>query len=168
MQNDQVEVDLIDISEKGDSMYVSKENPVIQEVRSYESNLDRAYKENRIGYKRYIKNFIPTKHLITRWFNILNEEIFNNEIYPFHEIEIKRKQGCHAEHIPFEEHDGKIYAVLSISDRFINKNEFLFTLAHEMVHQWQWMNLYKSDHGESFWKWKSRLAKFEIPLGVSI
>ena len=78
MQNDQVEVDLIDISEKGDSMYVSKENPVIQEVRSYESNLDRAYKENRIGYKRYIKNFIPTKHLITRWFNILNEEIFNN------------------------------------------------------------------------------------------
>ena len=65
MQKDQVEVDLTDISEKGDSMYVSKENPVIQEVRSYESNLDRAYKENRIGYKRYIKNFIPTKHLNT-------------------------------------------------------------------------------------------------------
>jgi len=37
-----------------------------------------------------------------------------------------------------------------------------------MVHQWQWMHLYRSDHGESFWKWKNRLSKFEIPLGVSV
>ncbi len=36
-------------------MYVSKENPVIQEVRSYETNLDRAYKENK-----KIKTFHPT------------------------------------------------------------------------------------------------------------
>jgi len=144
-------------------MYVSVENPVTQEIRNYETNFNIAYKVNK-----KIKTFFPTKHLITRWFNILNEEVFKNEIYPFHEIEIIQKKGCHAEHIPFEEHDGKIYAILSIADRFINKNEFLFTLAHEMVHQWQWMHLYRSDHGESFWKWKSRLAKFEIPLGVSI
>ena len=149
-------------------MYVSKENPVIQEVRSYETNLGRAYRENKIGEHRYTKTFFPTKHLITRWFNIFNQEIFRDEIHPFHEIEIKQKKGCHAEHIPFEEHCGKIYAVLSISDRFINKNEFLFVLAHEMVHQWQWMHLHTSNHGESFWKWKNRLAKFEIPLGVSI
>ena len=144
-------------------MYVSVENPVTQEIRNYETNFNIAYKVNK-----KIKTFFPTKHLITRWFNILNEEVFKNEIYPFHEIEIIQKKGCHAEHIPFEEHDGKVYAILSIADRFINKNEFLFTLAHEMVHQWQWMHLYRSDHGESFWKWKSRLAKFEIPLGVSI
>ena len=149
-------------------MYVSKENPVIQEVRSYETNLSRAYKENKIGTKRYLKTFYPTKHLITRWFNILNEEIFNNKIYPFHEIEIIQKKGCHAEHIPFEEEGGKMYGVLSIADRFINKNEFLFTLAHEMVHQWQWMEFGRTSHGESFWKWKNRFAKFEIPLGESI
>ena len=71
-------------------MYVSKENPVIQEVRSYETNLSRAYRENKL------KTFFPTKHLITRWFNIFNQEIFRNEIYPFHEIEIKQKKGCHA------------------------------------------------------------------------
>jgi hypothetical protein len=99
---------------------------------------------------------------------VFNEEIFNNTIYPFYDIEIIQKKGCHAEHIPFEEHDGKIYAILSIADRFINKNEFLFTLAHEMVHQWQWMHLYRSDHGQSFWKWKNRLAQFEIPLGEGI
>ena len=144
-------------------MYISKENPVIQAVRSYETNMNRAYKENK-----KIKTFFPTKHLITRWFNILNKEIFNNKIHPFHEIEIKRKQGCHAEHIPYEEIDGKVYGVLSISDRFINKNEFLYTLAHEMIHQWQWMTLNKTSHGKSFWKWKNKLAQFEIPLGESI
>ena len=30
-------------------MYVSKENPIVQEVRSYETNLGRAYKKNKIG-----------------------------------------------------------------------------------------------------------------------
>ncbi len=149
-------------------MYVSKENHIVQEVRSSETSMRRAYKENKIGKRRYSKTFFPTKHLITRWFNIFNQEIFKDEIYPFYDVEIIQKKGCHAEHIPFEEYNGKVYGILSIADRFINKNEFLFTLAHEMVHQWQWMHLYRSDHGESFWRWKSRLAKFEIPLGVSI
>ncbi len=149
-------------------MYISKSNPVIQAVRGDETNLSRAYKENKIGEERYLKTFYPTKHLITRWFNILNEEIFDNRVNPFYDIEILQKKGCHAEHIPYEEEGGKVYGVLSIADRFINKNEFLFTLAHEMVHQWQWMTLNRTNHGESFFKWKNKFAQFEIPLGVSI
>ncbi|SVC83378.1 uncharacterized protein METZ01_LOCUS336232, partial [marine metagenome] len=39
-------------------VYVSKENPIVQEVRSYES-IARAYKENKIGHKRYLKTFYP-------------------------------------------------------------------------------------------------------------
>ncbi len=149
-------------------VYISKSNPVIQAVRSSESNFARAYKENKISKKYYSKTFYPTKHLITRWFNILNEEIFNNQVHPFYDIEILQKKGCHAEHIPYEEEGEKVYGVLSIADRFINRNEFLFTLAHEMVHQWQWMTLNRTDHGESFFKWKNKFAQFEIPLGVSI
>ena len=149
-------------------VYISKSNPVVQAVRSSESNLARAYKENKISKKYYSKTFYPTKHLITRWFNILNEEIFNNQVHPFYDIEILQKKGCHAEHIPYEEEGEKVYGVLSIADRFINRNEFLFTLAHEMVHQWQWMTLNRTDHGESFFKWKNKLAQFEIPLGESI
>ena len=132
-------------------MYISKDNYIIQEIRNQTQN-----------------EFIPTKSVITRWFNIFNEEIFNGKINPFHEIEIKRKQGCHAEHIALEEDNVYMYVVLSMNERFNDKNEFLFTLAHEMVHQWQWMYLDRTDHGQSFWKWKSRLAKFEIPLGESI
>ena len=40
-------------------MYVSKENPVIKEIRNYETNLNLAYKKNKIGEKRYLKNFFP-------------------------------------------------------------------------------------------------------------
>jgi hypothetical protein len=149
-------------------VYISKSNPVVQAVRSSESNFARAYKENKISKKYYYKTFYPTKHLITRWFNILNEEIFNNQVHPFYDIEILQKKGCHAEHIPYEEEGEKVFGVLSIADRFINRNEFLFTLAHEMVHQWQWMTLNRTDHGESFFKWKNKFAQFEIPLGVSI
>jgi hypothetical protein len=132
-------------------VYIPKDNHIIQEIRKQTQEI-----------------FIPTRTIITRWFNILNEEIFNNTIHPFYEIEIKRKQGCHAEHIPLEDGCGNIYATLSINENFINKNEFLYTLAHEMIHQWQWMELNQSDHGKTFWKWKSKLAQFEIPLGVSI
>ena len=78
-------------------VYISKSNPVVQAVRSSESNLARAYKENKISKKYYSKTFYPTKHLITRWFNILNEEIFNNQVHPFYDIEILQKKGCHAD-----------------------------------------------------------------------
>ena len=131
-------------------MYISKDNYIIQEIRNQTQN-----------------EFIPTKSVITRWFNIFNEEIFNGKINPFYDVEIKRKLGCHAEHIALEEDNGYMYGVLSMNERFNDKNEFLFTLAHEMVHQWQWMYLDRTDHGQSFWKWKSRLAQFEIPLGES-
>jgi hypothetical protein len=132
-------------------VYISKDNYIIKEIR-----------------KQTQGEFKPSKNMITRWFNILNEEIFNNIIHPFHDIEIKRKQGCHAEHIPFEDGYGTIYAMLSINKKFNDKNEFLYTLAHEMIHQWQWMQLGRTSHGNSFWKWKNKLAQFEIPLGESI
>ena len=57
-------------------MYISKDNYIIQEIRNQTQS-----------------EFIPTKSVITRWFNIFNEEIFDDKINPFHEIEIKRNQG---------------------------------------------------------------------------
>ena len=133
-------------------MYIKKDNIVI-----------RAIREN----KNHYKPFVPSKHLITRWTNILNEEVFNNIIYPFYDISIKRLHDCHAEHIGWT-HGDLVYGELSIDCYFYNKTEFIYTLAHEMIHQWQWMQLNKTDHGRSFMKWKTKLHKFEIPLGVSI
>jgi len=133
-------------------MYIKKDNIVIRTVR-----------EN----KKYKKIYIPSKHAITRWTNILNEEIFNNKIHPFKDIEIRRRHGCHAEHIGIDaEHF--VYGELSINNSFWNKSEFLYTLAHEMIHQWQWMEINKTNHGRTFMKWKNKLNRFEIPLGVSI
>ena len=133
-------------------MYIKKDNIVIRTIR-----------EN----KNKRKSFVPSKHLITRWTNILNEEIFNNIIHPFHDITIKRKYDCHAEHIGWE-HGEYVFGELSMDNKFLNKTYFIYTLAHEMIHQWQWMHLNKTDHGKTFMKWKSKLNQFEIPLGVYI
>ena len=51
---------------------------------------------------------------------------------------------------------------------FWNKSEFIYTIAHEMIHQWQWMNFHKTNHGRTFMKWKDKLRKFDIPLGVEV
>ena len=133
-------------------MYIKKDNIVIQAVRED---------------KNHYKPFVPSKHLITRWTNILNEENFNNVIPPSYDISIKRLHDCHAEHIGWT-HGDLIYGELKIDCYFYNKSEFIYTLAHEMIHQWQWMEMNKTDHGKSFMKWKNKLEKFEIPLGVSI
>ena len=133
-------------------MYIKKDNIVIRTVRKH---------------KGKHQPFVPSRHLITRWTNILNEEIFNNKIHPFHDISIQRKRDCHAEHIGWT-YGELVYGELQMDCCFYNKSEFIYTLAHEMIHQWQWMHLNKTDHGRSFMKWKSKLNKFEIPLGVSI
>lgn len=133
-------------------MYIPKDNVVIKTIR--------ANKEK----KEY---FEPTKYLITRWTNILNVEIFDNKIHPFKDIEIRRRHGCHAEHIGID-NGNYLFGVLSMNHLFLNKAYFIYTIAHEMVHQWQWMQLNRTDHGKSFMKWKSKLNKFEIPLGVYI
>ena len=133
-------------------MYIRKDNIIVRTIR-----------EN----KKHKKIFIPSKHGITRWTNILNEEIFNNKIHPFKYIEIRRRHGCHAEHIGWDAGQF-VYGELSMNNSFYNKTEFIYTLAHEMIHQWQWMNFHKTNHGKSFMKWKNKLKKFEIPLGVSI
>ena len=133
-------------------MYIRKDNIVIRTIRE---NMNKH------------KTFIPTKYLITRWTNILNEEIFNNIIHPFYDIKISKKHDCYAEHIGWM-HGEYVFGELSMDNKFINKSYFIYTLAHEMIHQWQWMHLNKTDHGRSFMKWKNKLNKFEIPLGVSI
>ena len=49
-------------------MYIRKDNIILKTIR-----------EN----KKHKKIYIPSKHAVTRWTNILNEEIFNNKIHPF-------------------------------------------------------------------------------------
>ena len=133
-------------------MYIKKDNIVIKTIRSHINKCEPIY---------------PSKHLVTRWMNILNEEIFNNSLYQFNTIEIKRKHDCHAEYTGRCK-NGYFFGELSISSSFMNKGYFIYTLAHEMIHQWQWMETGKVDHGQTFMKWQKRLEKFEIPLGVSI
>lgn len=47
-----------------------------------------------------------------------------------------------------------------------NAKKFINTLAHEMVHQYEWEQQGTMSHGKTFFAWEERLREYGIPLGV--
>ena len=70
---------------------------------------------------------------------------------------------------------------IDLMDKWISPQWFCTTLAHEMVHQWQWdvyrwhhlahlgRDMYTDSgaHGPSFYAWKEPMAEWGIPLKIS-
>jgi predicted SprT family Zn-dependent metalloprotease len=131
-------------------MYVSKKNHIIRRVR--ENVAINGYETNNAD--------------INVWFKILNKDVFKSKLKRFHLIYIEKTRGTSGGCIyEFEEDTDRYLASLQMNPTYVNFNDFLFTLAHEMVHSYEWtvQNVVPC-HGKNFWKWKSRLAKFEIIL----
>lgn len=61
-----------------------------------------------------------------------------------------------------DENTGEI--TICINKDFLSKRLFVYTMAHEMVHQWEWVNNRKMTHGNEFFKWREALKKFNIIL----
>lgn len=114
------------------------------------------------------KEYRPTKHAITRWFNVINREIFDNGLAPFDVIEIKRLQTNWAMTISFYDHDGDVSGCdLQFRYKFPNFRVFLITLAHEMVHKFQWEELGIVNHGPTFYAWRPTFAKHGLSLSLT-
>lgn len=104
-------------------------------------------------------NFIVTPALVLYWWNYLNDAVFNGELIPPHEIVCKR----------FHSRDGwcqpmsKLGLVrMGINSEMYDRKHFLETLAHEMVHQWEWHSGNWKDkpiHGKFFTQWKKPLKQ---------
>lgn len=56
---------------------------------------------------------------------------------------------------------------IKLNKRFVSKRLFIDTLAHEMVHQWEWLNNETMTHGSQFFQWRRELAKYNIKLSRS-
>lgn len=106
--------------------------------------------------------YAPTIGEAKLWFRIINREVFNGEVQEFDEIEIRRRHGCWGEcegrHRPHK------HCRLSLNHHMLSKKHFITVLAHEMVHNWEWMNFDRMTHGERFLQWKPRMVKFGIVL----
>jgi hypothetical protein len=51
-----------------------------------------------------------------------------------------------------------------VLESFLSRRLFINTMAHEMVHQWEWLVNENMTHGPQFFQWREQLAKFNITL----
>jgi hypothetical protein len=128
-----------------------------------------------IGLQKKL-SYRPTKREVKKLYNIINEEIFNNELPPA-SLEIKSHcRGywgmCMAQ--GFNPKKKSSQCKIRLTDRWYCKQWLIDTLAHEMVHQYQW-DIYSKErdkegkepimsHGPSFHKFRKQLAEYGIVL----
>ena len=128
-----------------------------------------------IGLQKKL-SYRPTKREVKKLYNIINEEIFNNELPPAH-LEVKshcRGYWGLCMSTGFNPKKKSSQCKIRLSDRWYCKQWLIDTLAHEMVHQYQW-DIYSKEravegkepimsHGPSFYKFRKQLAEYGIML----
>lgn len=118
----------------------------------------------------------PNKKEVKELYNIINNEIFDNQLPPA-KLELKSHcRGywgmCIAE--GFNKRKRYSQCRIVLSDKWYCKQWLINTLAHEMVHQHQW-DVYSKErtkesknpimsHGPSFYKFKKQLSEYGIIL----
>jgi hypothetical protein len=124
------------------------------------------------------KEFRPNSAEITYAYNLINRVVFRNQLRkPF----IKTGRVNHAWGMcnwhDQEQYNGT-FCELWVADKWFCPQWFLNTLAHEMVHQWQW-DVYRFDylaeygrgmnedgggHGPSFYQWRDEFKYYGLHL----
>ena len=109
--------------------------------------------------------YTPTKHTVTRWFNIINKEIFDDGLEPFDNIEIKPLRGVWGYCVTYTDL-GDDDCDLEIRCRFPNFQMFLNCLAHEMVHLFNHQILGEQNlrHGPKFFAWRDDFTNHGLTL----
>jgi len=119
------------------------------------------------------KPFRPTDEDITYAYNIINRYVFDNQLRR-PKITQGRVPGCwgicrwlqHPKTMEF-------YTEIRLVDKWFCAQWFMNTLAHEMVHQWQW-DIYREEnggiyefsgaHGPNFFAWREQFEYYGLHL----
>ena len=133
-----------------------------------------------LTYQRRLQ-FRPSLKDVNYIYNKLNFYLFDNRLRrPVITQGQRRKTWgfCEWEN---ELQDTGSYCTIHLSDKWFCSQWFMNTLAHEMVHQWQWdvyrwdhenyfdrkMRLDSGAHGPSFHAWRDRFADYGLYLKTS-
>lgn len=123
------------------------------------------------------KSYRPTLRKVKAMYKLLNEEVFKNKL-SIPEIKfVKRSKYyglCTGKGRWGHPYATGSYCTIKLTNKFYSQQWMIATLAHEMVHQYQW-DIYSGQrkkqnklpimsHGPSFYAWKNKLAKVNIPL----
>lgn len=116
------------------------------------------------GFKNFDRPFKPKITDCREIFRNINRNIFSSALPmpKFRLMETDEYWGmCEVNDEPYEEcNDCTIY----VNKNFLSKKLFVFTIAHEMVHQWEWITNKKMTHGPDFFQWRDDLKEFNIVL----
>lgn len=98
--------------------------------------------------------FTPTESVAWYWWRVINKAAFKNKLpYP-EEIVIRKLRGawglCNG-----KTKNGYDSCIITLTTDIKDRKMFIATVAHEMVHQWQWHTRRNFDHTTSFRGWSS-------------
>ena len=94
------------------------------------------------------------------WRNI-NRNVFNNELkMPSFRLVYTKAFWGECQGVL----DDQTKVKMKINKSFLSKRLFINTMAHEMVHQWEWLNNENMTHGPQFFLWRDQLANYNITL----
>ena len=132
-----------------------------------------------ITYQRR-KSFRPTYSDINYAYNIINRYVFDNALkQPKIEQGTLRKAWGYCNWLDEERNGTSCH--IKLMDKWFCSQWFLNTLAHEMVHQYQW-DIYRWEHldyygrpmyeksgahGPSFYAWRDRFEHYGLNLKIS-
>ena len=133
-----------------------------------------------ITYQRR-KSFRPSDEDIVYCYNIINKYIFDDALTRpvIHKGSLKKAWGfCYWFN---EQQESGSWCQIRMMDKWFCPQWFLNTLAHEMVHQYQWdidrwhhIELHGRDihqnsgaHGPSFYVWRERFEYYNMNLKIS-
>ena len=130
-----------------------------------------------ITYQRR-KSFRPRMQDINYAYNIINRHVFNNSLRRPEIVQrtIKKAWGL-CSWLDYEHHNGS-WCKIELMDKWFCPQWFINTLAHEMVHQYQWdvnrwyyinetgKDIYQHSmgHGPSFYEWREQFEYYGLTL----
>jgi len=110
--------------------------------------------------------YLTNRRAIDLWFRYINRAVFNNELPNFDKIIIKKLlKRAMGQVCAYPDKDPKRFE-LEMLRKYNSKRDFIETLAHEMIHLYQFaLKKDTGNHNSMFYSFRSRF-KF-IGLGLS-
>lgn len=109
--------------------------------------------------------YVPTERDCRKWFRILNEELFDNQLsrVPF---DFKWLRVCWAYYEYFPRKPNEKERII-MNKRYPSYRLFVEVLAHEMIHHWQYKKRgwNKVDHGNEFLDWSRKAKRIGLRIG---
>ena len=111
----------------------------------------------RSGHKRDIA---ITRHLVMKWWNLLNHAVFYGRLVRPFRISIVRLKGGWGECQPhLNDRHGNKRIEIRFRTHYATKKMFLDALVHEMVHMWEYQQYTTMGHCKRFNVWKGRIKR---------